>query len=70
MLVGSSPDDAVAFQMALGPAGEIVREAGELAERQRPEIEAALKAELSRYETAEGVVMASSSWKVSARNPG
>jgi ubiquinone/menaquinone biosynthesis C-methylase UbiE len=70
VLVGSSPDDAVAFQMALGPAGEVVREAGELAERQRPEIEAALKAELSRYETGEGIVMASSSWKVSARNPG
>ena len=69
VLVGSSPDDAVAFQMALGPAGEVVREAGELAERQRPEIEAALKTELARYETGEGVVMASSSWKVSARNP-
>ena len=69
VLVGTSPDDAVAFQMALGPAGEVVREAGELAERQRPEIEAALKAELARYETGEGVVMASSSWKVSARNP-
>ena len=70
VLVGSSPDDAVAFQMALGPAGEVVREAGELAERQRPEIEAALKTELARYETGEGVVMASSSWKISARNPG
>jgi len=69
VLVGSSPDDAVAFQMALGPAGEVVREAGELAERQRPEIEAGLKAALARYETGEGVMMASSSWKVSARNP-
>jgi ubiquinone/menaquinone biosynthesis C-methylase UbiE len=70
VLVGTNPDDAVAFQMALGPAGEVVREAGELAEHRKPEIEAALKAELGRYETAEGVVMASSSWKVSARNPG
>jgi ubiquinone/menaquinone biosynthesis C-methylase UbiE len=70
VLVGTSPDDAVAFQMALGPAGEVVREAGELAESRRPEIEAALKTELGRYETPEGVVMQSSSWKVSARNPG
>jgi ubiquinone/menaquinone biosynthesis C-methylase UbiE len=70
VLVGNSPDDAVAFQMALGPAGEVVREAGDLARDRQPEIEAALKAALSPYETGEGVVMQSSSWKVSARNPG
>ena len=70
VLVGTTPDEAVAFQMALGPAGEIVREAGELAARQEGEITAALKAELARHAMAEGVVMMSSSWKVSARNPG
>jgi SAM-dependent methyltransferase len=67
---GATPEEAVAFQMALGPAGEIVREAGELAERQRPEIEAALKAELARHVTGEGVMLDTSSWMVSARNPG
>lgn len=69
VLVGSTPDDAVEFQLALGPAGEIYREAGEVAERRHGEITDALKAELSRYETDEGVVMQSSSWKVTARNP-
>ncbi|MFP4537166.1 MAG: class I SAM-dependent methyltransferase [Dichotomicrobium sp.] len=69
VLVGSSPEDAVEFQLALGPAGEIYREAGEIAERRHDEITAALKQELARYETEEGIVMQSSSWKVTARNP-
>jgi ubiquinone/menaquinone biosynthesis C-methylase UbiE len=69
LLVGNTPDDAVAFQLALGPAGEVVREAGELADRQLDAISAALKEELARHETSEGIVMSSSSWMVSARNP-
>lgn len=69
LMVGNTPDDAVGFQIALGPAGEVYREAGEEAERRHDEIEAALKAELSRYETPEGIVMQSSSWVISARNP-
>ena len=69
LMVGSSPDDAVGFQLALGPAGEVYREAGELAEKRHDEIVAALKAELTKYARPEGVVMDSSSWKVSARRP-
>jgi ubiquinone/menaquinone biosynthesis C-methylase UbiE len=69
LLVGRTPEDAVEFQIALGPAGEIYREAGEEAERRHDEITDALKAELARYETAEGITMDSSSWKVSARRP-
>ena len=69
LMVGRTLDDAVGFQFALGPAGEAYREAGEEAEKRQDEIAAALKAELSRYETSEGIVMESSSWKVSARNP-
>jgi hypothetical protein len=69
LMVGNSPDDAVGFQLALGPAGEVFREAGEEAESKRTEITAALTAELSQYETGEGVVLPSSSWVISARNP-
>jgi ubiquinone/menaquinone biosynthesis C-methylase UbiE len=69
LFVGKDPDDAVAFQLALGPAGEIYREAGKLAEERHDEIAGALKAELSRYQRPEGVMMDSSSWKVTARNP-
>lgn len=70
VLVGDTPDDAVAFQLALGPAGEVYREAGELAVRHHDEIASDLKAALARYQTSEGIVMDSSSWKVTARNPG
>ncbi len=69
LVVGRDPDDAVGFQLALGPAGEVYREAGETAEEKHDEVVAALKAALSEYVTDEGVVMASSSWKVTARNP-
>ncbi len=70
LVVGRSPEDAIGFQIALGPAGEVYREAGEEAERRRNEITAALPAGLSRSETPEGIVMDSSSWKITARNPG
>ena len=69
LMVGNSPDDAVGFQLALGPAGEVFREAGEEAEKQRAEITAALLSELGQYETGEGVVLPSSSWVITAHNP-
>ena len=68
--VGRSLADAVDFQLALGPAGEIYREAGEEAARRHDEIVDALRAALAPYESAAGVTMESSSWVVTARNPG
>jgi ubiquinone/menaquinone biosynthesis C-methylase UbiE len=70
LFVGKDVDDAVAFQLALGPAGEVYREAGELAEQRHDEIAAALKAELAKHQRPNGIIMDSSSWKVTARNPG
>jgi ubiquinone/menaquinone biosynthesis C-methylase UbiE len=70
LFVGNDVDDAVAFQLAIGPAGEVYREAGELGEQRHDEIAAALRAELAKYQRPNGIVMDSSSWKVSARNPG
>ena len=69
LMVGNSPEDAVAFQLSVGPAGEVYREAGAEAERRHDEIEAALLIELGRHAKAEGIVMDSSSWKITARNP-
>ena len=69
VFVGNDVDDAVQFQLAIGPAGEVYREAGVLAEQRRHEIAAALKAQLRKYEGPNGVIMNSSSWKVTARNP-
>ena len=70
LFVGKDVDDAVAFQLALGPAGEVYREAGELAEKRHDEIAAALRVELAKYQRPNGIIMDSSSWKVTARNPG
>jgi len=69
VMVGSTVEQAMQFQLALGPAGEIFREAGEEAERRKEEIEAALRTSLSRYEKGGRIVMDSSSWTITARNP-
>jgi ubiquinone/menaquinone biosynthesis C-methylase UbiE len=70
VFVGKDLDDAAAFQLAIGPAGEVYREAGKLAEARHDEIVQALKAELAKYQRPNGIMMDSSSWKVTARNPG
>lgn len=70
VLIGRDVADAIAFQLALGPAGEVFREAGALAEEKRPEIEAALaKAIIQQTHSNDGIVMESSSWVISAANP-
>lgn len=68
--VGNDVKDAVAFQLALGPAGEVYREAGDLAKAKHEEIEAALHKTLQEYAVEDGsIVMDSSSWVISAVNP-
>jgi ubiquinone/menaquinone biosynthesis C-methylase UbiE len=69
VFVGKDLDDAVDFQLALGPAGEIYREAGKLAEDRHEEIAQALKAQLAKHLGPNGVMMDSSSWRVTAINP-
>jgi ubiquinone/menaquinone biosynthesis C-methylase UbiE len=71
VLVGRSVEDAINFQLAIGPAGEVFREAGKEAEAKRPQIEAALaKAINAQNKEDDGIVMDSSSWVISGRNPG
>lgn len=70
VLVGRTVADAIAFQLAMGPAGEIFREAGPLAEARRPEIEAALAVLFKGVESnSQGLWMDSSSWLITARAP-
>ena len=70
VLVGKDVTDAIDFQLAIGPAGEVFREAGAQAEQKRPQIEAALAEAINRQKTsAEGIVMPSSSWVISGANP-
>ncbi len=65
--IGDTVDDAIAFQLAIGPAGEIVRDARALGEEKRPLIVADLRAALARFQTPDGVTMPTSSWCVTAR---
>lgn len=71
VLIGHDVRDAIEFQLAIGPAGEVFREAGEIAEARRAEIEAALAAAI-REQTiaADGIIMPSSSWVIGGSNPG
>ena len=69
VLVGKTVEDAVNFQLAIGPAGEVFREAGEEAEAKRGQIEAALAEAInSQKKDADGIVMNSSSWVISGKN--
>ncbi len=70
VLVGSSVKEAIAFQLAIGPAGETFREAGQLGIDRRADIDAALTEMFSTVEQDdEGLWMDSSSWLITARNP-
>jgi ubiquinone/menaquinone biosynthesis C-methylase UbiE len=69
MCIGASIEEAVQFALELGPAGEIVRLAREEGERLRPTVAAALAEAFSKRASPEGVVLGSSTWLVTARNP-
>src|SRR3954454_17156038 len=68
--IGADLDEAVSFAMALGPAGEVTRLAGEEAEQLWPTIAAALREALAEFEGPDGVRAPASTWIVSARSPG
>lgn len=67
--IGRVLDEAVEFALALGPAGEIIRLAGEEGQRRRPEAVAALHELFAKNLRHDGVWFGSSSWFVEARNP-
>jgi ubiquinone/menaquinone biosynthesis C-methylase UbiE len=67
--IGRTLDEAVEFNLALGPAAEAVRLAGEEAAHLRPHLEELLREALVRFETPHGLIAASSTWIVQARSP-
>ena len=70
IMIGTTPEECIAFALAIGPAGEVFREAGELAEAKRPEIEADMRAYFESLEhNDQGIWGPTSSWVISARNP-
>lgn len=67
--IGRDVQDAIGFQLALGPAGEIYREAGERAEWSHDMLVADLTRTLTPYLKDDGVYLSSSSWMIAAKAP-
>jgi SAM-dependent methyltransferase len=68
--IGNDLDHAVRFNMALGPAAEVIRLVGHEAERIRPKLEAEIRGVLADYDRGQdGVLAPASTWIVSATAP-
>lgn len=67
--IGRDLDDAVDFAMALGPAGEIIRLAGEEGTKLKPQVVAGLREVLAPFARSNGIWAPSSAWLISASNP-
>lgn len=72
IMVGTTPEECIAFALAIGPAGEVFREAGEeLAEANRSAIEADMRAFFDSQEADNsGIWVPTSSWVITGQNPG
>ena len=68
--IGNDLEHAVAFNMALGPAAEVLRMWGDRVDDIRPKIAADLRAALADFVADDGAVIApASTWAVTARAP-
>jgi hypothetical protein len=68
--IGSDVDEAVEFVMSIGPAGEILRLAGDRARHLHGPVAAALREGLADLAGPDGVTAPASTWIVSARAAG
>ncbi|MEJ7875794.1 MAG: methyltransferase domain-containing protein [Solirubrobacterales bacterium] len=69
--IGNDLEQAVEFNMALGPAAEVLRMWGERIDDIRPKIAADLRAALAEFVREDGSVVAqASTWAITARAPG
>lgn len=68
--IGDDLDHAVEFNMALGPAGEVLRLWEDRIDEIRPKIAADLREVLSEFEGPDGVHAPASTWIINARAPG
>jgi SAM-dependent methyltransferase len=67
--IGNDLDHAVEFNMALGPAGEVLRLWEDRIEEIKPKIAAELREALAEFDGSEGVYAPASTWIVSATAP-
>jgi SAM-dependent methyltransferase len=64
--IGDDLEHAVEFNMALGPAGEVLRLWGDRVDEIRPRIAAELREALAEFERPDGVFAPASTWILSA----
>lgn len=67
--LGRDLDEAVAFQLQIGPMGEIIREAGDLGLEKLPIIERDVRAFLSGFQREGGIRLPTASWAIRAVKP-
>lgn len=67
--IGVDLEEAIDYQILVGPSGEIVREAGSLGQDKLPEIRRDLRTLMEPYLRKDGVFMPSSTWAIMARKP-
>jgi len=68
--MGDDLDAAIALVTAIGPAGELIRLAGDEADKVRPQIESALRDAYAELERPDGLFADASVWIVTARASG
>lgn len=64
--VGRTIDEAIDYQLLVGPSGELVRLAGDEGQRRMPELRMRLAEMFRAYQRPDGVFMPSSTWLISA----
>lgn len=65
--IGTSMEEAIDFQILVGPSGEIIREAAELGQEKLPEVREDMKNSMKEHEKADGIYLPSSTWFIMAR---
>ncbi len=65
--IGTSLEEAVDFQILVGPSGEIIREAGDKAKDKLPLIQNDIKRYMEKHMKGEEVYLPSSTWFIMAR---
>jgi len=65
--IGRDIEEAIDYQLLVGPSGEIVREAGDLGQEKLPALREDLRTLMTPYLRDDGVWMPSSTWAIMAR---
>ena len=70
LCMGRTLQEATEYQMVVGPAGHVIREAGEAGRQAAPDIQNELRATLRSHQRGDGSVwLDSSTWFISGRTP-